>query len=323
MPFSLNLPYAICYPMTRLARSLSRCEAAKSYDQNAYFEYQFQSTERMQRRFMTDFAFKGAVVLDLGCGLGGRAPYWLQHGAKRVLCVDINRQELAAGQAILAARFPDLRHRVAFLHPEDMDAQERADVSIVFDVFEHLRDPAQVLLDAYDWLKPGGKMWIGSIGWYNYMASHCHSHIPIYWSQLIFSQAAMIRTIRKVIRGKDYTPNVWEMLEGLNRWDHVTRLNDRPGEPLNLLSLSAVRKILDSSPYTVTQFRVHGFSGGRNPIARLFSALARVPLLKEVFHSYYTAILQKSFDATSNQTEPIAPRSAAGIGIPALAAEHV
>jgi SAM-dependent methyltransferase len=291
---SLNLPFTICCPLARLARRFAPPRPETCHDQAAYFEHQYLSTQRMHERFMRGFSFAGSVVIDVGSGLGGRAPYWLQHGAGRVICVDINRQELEAGAAILGEKFPEIRSRVDFLHPDEILDRNIADVALLFDSFEHLTDPSTVLQQCFDWLRPGGKLWIGSIGWYHYMASHCLEHIPIPWCQVFFSQRAIIRTIRAILRQPGYVPNVWERLEGLDRWDQIERLSDRPGEPLNLLSLRQVRNVLRASPFELSAFQVHGFSGRVNPVARALAGLAHLPLLRELFHSYYTAVLVKS-----------------------------
>jgi hypothetical protein len=48
------------------------------------------------------------------------------------------------------------------------------------------------LNQCFRWLRLGGVLWVGSIGWYNYMASHCLEHISIYWNQVFFSERALI-----------------------------------------------------------------------------------------------------------------------------------
>jgi hypothetical protein len=126
------------------------------------------------------------------------------------------------------------------------------------------------------------------------MASHCTgAHIPIPWCQVLFSETAIIKTIRRLLRSPGYLPNAWERREGLGRWDNVTTLKDRPGEPLNMLSLRQIRRVLRDSSFELLQFRVFGFSGRANKLARLVSPLSSVPLLRELLHSYYTALLLK------------------------------
>ena len=38
--------------------------------------------------------------------MGGRAPYWLGARRRRVICVDVNRQELKPGQRSWPKSFP-------------------------------------------------------------------------------------------------------------------------------------------------------------------------------------------------------------------------
>jgi hypothetical protein len=63
-----------------------------------------------------------------------------------------------------------------------------------------LVDPQSVLKQIGSWLRRGGAVWIGSIGWYHYLASHSLGHVPIPWCQLFFSDRAIIRTIQSVMR---------------------------------------------------------------------------------------------------------------------------
>ena len=174
------------------------------------------------------------------------------------------------------------------------------DVAILFDSFEHLTDPSSVLKQIDGWLAPGGRVWISSMGWYNYMASHCTGHIPIPWCQVLFSESAIIKTIRTLIRSPGYVPNVWERMEGLDRWDNVKTLRDRPGEPLNMLSLRQIRRILKHSPFEVSRLKVVGFGGKSNRYSILASPLAQVPVLEEFFHSSYVAVLAKRRDQNTN-----------------------
>jgi len=301
MAFTLNLPYTVCYPVTRFARRRLRTHPGTvQEDQAAYFEQQYRDTNERYHAHMRDLDLAGQVVLDIGSGLGGRSLGWLDLGAARVTNVDINRQELAAGAAILNERYPERASRIRYRHPDDMVDGEGADAAILFDAFEHLVEPDVVLRQVHRWLRPGGMLWVGSIGWYNYIASHCTgSHIPIPWCQVLFSETAIIRTIRSLLRSPDYTANVWERMEGLGRWDSVTTLRDRPGEPLNMLSLRRIRRVMRTSPFELNQFRVYGFSGKANPLAPVLSPLARVPVLQEFFHSYYSALLIKPPHAAS------------------------
>jgi ubiquinone/menaquinone biosynthesis C-methylase UbiE len=112
MPFSIILPYSICYPLTRLIRRIRPPHIAKEFDQSAYFEWQYIDTKRRCTDHMAGLDLSGKTVLDVGSGLGGRALEWLELGASQV--IDINRQELEAGRAILDERYANWNDQVHF-----------------------------------------------------------------------------------------------------------------------------------------------------------------------------------------------------------------
>ncbi len=294
MFMGLHLPYSVCYPATLLARRYFPIKISNEIqDQEKYFAAQRNDTVDRYRRNMDGFDLTGKRVLDIGSGLGGRALGWLELGAQHVVNVDINRQELEVGRKIVDDKYPELAHKIDFRHPDEMTSADHGDVAIFFDSFEHLTDPGAVLLSVHKNLVDGGKVWIGSIGWYNHMAGHISIYVPIPWCQVFFSEKALIKTIRAVMRRPDYTPTVWDRLAGMERWNSVETLRDRPGEPLNMLSLRRIRQVLAKSPFKVSSFKTFGFAGKGRGVSKLLAPLARVPLLDEFFHSYYTAVLEK------------------------------
>jgi SAM-dependent methyltransferase len=291
MPLSLSLPATVCYPAAVLARKLRKTGLSETdIDQGKYFEVQYETTDRFVQRLLGSFPLQG-TLLDLGCGLGGRTPYWLEHGVDRCINLDINKQELDFGKAYLAEHYPQFADRAEWCTPEEVRIE--ADGAILFDTFEHLADPVAVLDQLEAWLKPGALVWIGSIGWYQHEASHLGGVIPIPWCQVLFSEKALIKTVRRIMRRPDYRPTVWDLMEGIDRWDRVETLRNRPGEPLNLLSLRLCRQAMTRSKLRLVRFDVHGFGGRTNRLARSFAFLAKVPIAQELFHSYYTAVLQK------------------------------
>ncbi len=299
MPLTLGLPYPLLKRIT-LARHRrgTRRVAPAQQDPTAYFHRQHGTSARMAKQFMVGIEFKDAVVLDVGAGIGGRAPYWIERGAREVWCIDINREELAIGRDIVAREFPQLGSRIHFVHPDDFDPDQRADLALMVDSFEHLEQPSIVLDQCARQLRPGGRLWIGSIGWYNYMASHCIGHVRVPWCQVLFSEQAIIRTIQTLLRDPAYQPNFWERTEGLDRWDAVKTLRERPGEPLNQLSLRGVRRALRHPEFALEQFTLHPIGAGRT-MGALMHPFLKLPVLDELLHGYYTAVLHRNGAAAS------------------------
>jgi 2-polyprenyl-6-hydroxyphenyl methylase/3-demethylubiquinone-9 3-methyltransferase len=99
---------------------------------------------------------RGAVVLDLGCG-GGLMSEPLVRAGARVFGCDIGRRSVAAATARLGACFAqaDLRH-VPF-------ASACADVAVLADVIEHVREVERAVAEAARVLRPGGWLYVNTI----------------------------------------------------------------------------------------------------------------------------------------------------------------
>jgi SAM-dependent methyltransferase len=296
MTFSLNLPYFACRSAARVARHIrptSTEAVGRASDLKAYYLWQYETSKKYRNLCWQTFDFSGKVVLDFGSGMGGRAPYLIEQGAAQVICLDINTNELNLGREFTAEMFPAAADSILFVHPDELESSDVADIALLVDCFEHFASPDTPLSQVERLLRHDGIAWIGSIGWYHHAASHCNCYIPIPWCQAIFSERAIIRTIQDLQHAPDFVPNKWDELEGVDRWDRITTLKDRPGEPLNMLNLREIQALLARSDFELLEFKTWPISSGRGPLAAVLGPLARLPLTREFFHSYYTAVLKK------------------------------
>lgn len=131
--------------------------------------------KRLMARFSTNDA---PAVLDVGCHTGaflaGLPPEWRRHGiesAREPLCIARERH----GVTIIAERLESVEDHWA----------RKFDIVTMFDVVEHLPDPAAGIAQAARMLKPGGVMmlssgdldawtwrWLGSGHWYLQTPQH-------------------------------------------------------------------------------------------------------------------------------------------------------
>lgn len=128
----------------------------------------------------------GKTVIDFGCGEGTEAIELAKAGAKQVLGLDVRQDVLAAArQNALAAGFSEICRFSTV-------ASTSADIIVSLDSFEHFSQPAQVLQEMGELLRPGGEIFI-SFGptWYHPLGGHLFSIFP--WAHLVFSEAALIR----------------------------------------------------------------------------------------------------------------------------------
>jgi len=128
----------------------------------------------------------GRTVLDFGCGPGVEAVEIAEHGACRVVGVDLRKKwlRMAAARAEAAGVSDRCTFAKTWAGP--------VDVIICLDCFEHFADPEAVLRQMRLLLKPGGRVLV-SFGppWKHPLGGHVYSIFP--FSHLIFPEAALVR----------------------------------------------------------------------------------------------------------------------------------
>ena len=111
---------------------------------------------------------------------------------------------------------------------------EKCDVVISLDSFEHFDDPVAILGIMRDLLKPGGYVW-ASFGptWYHPYGGHVFSPFP--WAHLIFTENVLVRRRADIKLNK------------------VARFKDVP-EGLAQLSIRRFRQVVDESGFEFISF---------------------------------------------------------------------
>ena len=129
---------------------------------------------------------KGKVVIDFGCGDGEDAVEIAARGAKKVIGIDIREHALANARNTAAAR--GVAERCIFTTATN----EKADVILSIDAFEHFDEPGEILRIMRRLLKDDGCV-IAAFGptWYHPLGGHLFSVFP--WAHLVFTEASLIR----------------------------------------------------------------------------------------------------------------------------------
>jgi SAM-dependent methyltransferase len=136
------------------------------------------------RQFLNGIS--GKSIIDFGCGDGSEAVELARKGASRVIGIDIRESVLQS------ARQKAFEEGLAETCQFASSTNERADIIVSIDAFEHFQDPAGVLRIMDALLKPTGEV-IASFGptWYHPLGGHLFSLFP--WAHLLFSEKALIR----------------------------------------------------------------------------------------------------------------------------------
>ena len=200
---------------------------------------------------------KDKVVIDFGCGDGADAVEVAERGAKKVIGIDIRERALAK------ARQTALAHGVAERCIFTTQTDEKADVILSLDAFEHFNDPAAILRIMRKLVKDEGCV-IAAFGptWYHPLGGHLFSPFP--WAHLIFTEKSLIRW------RSDF------------KTDGATRFGEAEGG-LNQLTIRRFKKIVEESDFEFEEFEpvpIRRLQRLANPLTREFTtAIVRCKLV--------------------------------------------
>lgn len=218
------------------------------------------------------------TVIDFGCGEGSESVEMAQMGARRVIGVDIREEVLETARR--RARDSGVEDRCYFTTTPN----ERADVIVSLDSFEHFGDPAGTLRTMNSLLEPNGEV-IASFGptWYHPLGGHLFSVFP--WAHLIFSEAALLR---------------WR---SSFKADGATRFSEVAGG-LNQMTIGRFEKLIAASPFKLADFElvpIRLFRHFNNRLTREFTtAIVRCRM-----------VCRAAFSAPLDQFRPSAKKSKA------------
>lgn len=164
---------------------------------DSYAEWQFKNGERTIA-FYKDFAsysemFSDKLVLDVGCGAGGKSMYFLTHNPKKVVGIDIvpgykeESEQLASKLGLSGFEF----------RCENAKATKFDDCTfdtiIMNDAMEHFSEPDKVLKEMYRITKVGGRLYCNFAPYGHPYGAHLQDAIGIPWVQSFYSERSMIK----------------------------------------------------------------------------------------------------------------------------------
>lgn len=207
--------------------------------------------------------FRGKTVIDFGCGSGREAIEVAQHGALRVVGIDIREKLLRQAQETARAAGVE-----AICH-FGTSTTERADVILSLDAFEHFADPAAILRVMGGLLAADGCI-VASFGptWYHPLGGHLFSVFP--WAHLLFTERALIRW------RSDF------------KTDGATRFQEVEGG-LNKMTIRRFERIVEQSDFRFERFEAVPIRVAKmlhNRVTReFFTAIVRCKLVKKNVHA--------------------------------------
>jgi len=256
-------------------------------------EYDAECADPFYRWFEADETmFTGKELLDLGSGFGGRSLRFLEYGAKSVTGVEISE-----GMVSYANQFANGRARFLVGTGEKIpSADAQFDMVTMFDVMEHVISPPEVLNECWRVLRPGGILTVVFPPYYDITGgSHLHGYATTFPGlNLFFTTRALKSATHKLLDSQGVTYRQF--------------LRDVPTDKLwnlNGLTVRRFRSLVRASSFHVERFdclghmerRLSRHTGGqlawRLPFYAIPSAIAKIPLLQEIFCFRVCAVLRK------------------------------
>lgn len=203
-------------------------------------------------------AVRGKVVIDFGCGEGAQCIELARHGAHKVIGLDIRPSVLDRARDLAEAE--GVADRCKFGTATD----EKADVILSVDAFEHFEDPAGILSVMDGLIRRDGAVWI-SFGptWFHPRGGHLFSVFP--WAHLVFSEHALLRWRADF---KD---------------DGATRFHEVSGG-LNQMTIARFERLVAASPFRfadlhLVPIRAARFLAGARLTRELLTSVVRCRLV--------------------------------------------
>ena len=181
----------------------------------------------------------GKTVIDFGCATGAESVEIAQHTNAKITGLDIREDALA--KARQRAKDAGVADRVRFASEVD----EKADVIISLDAFEHFADPPAMLRLMRGLLKDDGCV-IACFGptWYHPLGGHGFSVFP--FAHLLFTENVLMRWYREI--SSSDARRFEEVRGGLNqmtisRFERIIDQSDFKFEKLEAVPIRKLRPL--------------------------------------------------------------------------------
>ena len=206
--------------LASILRRLSVRSFALADDHDAaYFRHGVHDTERYLERFEGTLDVRGRSVVDVGCGYGSSCFVFKNHGAARVVGIDVKPELIAFARDELDRSDAATRATVEFRLVESGGAElgERFDLAVSKDSFEHIADPEAYLHVMKSYVRPGGEIAIG-FGplWNSPYGAHQRWMTPLPWAHLMFPERVLMERWQQ-LGYPDGARTHLEITGGLNR----------------------------------------------------------------------------------------------------------
>lgn len=251
----------------RLLLALSRSTESADYPETTA-QYTLRNALDFVKTTIPDFidTVRAMTVLDFGCGPGWQAvAMYKECRARRVQGIDINEGWLNAAKSLAEAE--GCSAEVTFGREIPRELHGRFDVALSIGSFEHFSDPAAILEQMRNAVRPGGSVVVAfAEPWLSHNGAHMGFFTKVPWVNILFSEKTVLRARKRF------------------RDDGATRYSDVEGG-LNQMTLAKFERIIAGSRMDVNYMKFYSTKG--------LPLVDKVPLVRELLVSAVACSLRR------------------------------
>jgi ubiquinone/menaquinone biosynthesis C-methylase UbiE len=236
----------------------------------------------------------GATVLDLGCATGGRAVAWAErYGLKKVVGIDVAAVYIAAARQFAESK--GTPSEFVETVGESLPFEDASfDAILTYDVFEHVQDVRQVLLECRRVLRPKGKLILAFPSFYHPAEHHMSLVTLTPFIHYFFNGRDLMRVYNEIIdeRGEENTYWYRRLKRDLEPWERLEIINGTSKRKFTRLVRETGWNIFHEQrpPLAVHLAQRKPLLA---PLVKAANALGRLPVFDEALSARITFILEK------------------------------
>ncbi|HYV91977.1 MAG TPA: methyltransferase domain-containing protein [Chitinophagales bacterium] len=177
------------------ARKVAGRESPQSYS-----EAQYEWAKYSLKLYEGLVDLKDKIILDAGCGPGGKTVFYSEQGCKSITGIDIDETRLKLAKEFAAKRKAmNVEFVVGSLSQLPFESNS-FDLIFLNDVVEHISRPLLIsaLEECKRVIKPDGKICLEFPPWTSFDASHLYDFIYIPWCQVFFSTETLVNVMNRL-----------------------------------------------------------------------------------------------------------------------------